>query len=127
MSSNGSFGDILQTFSVRERVMACLQLEDLSHMMIASPLLRTCCENSAAATKKWQMAVDKLNSMNKEENFGIDNPRLYNAAFDGMSLQGKFNLLFLFQHLCIEEILGYFDLGSYSRFQESIGEWPWWW
>jgi hypothetical protein len=67
MRSNGSFGNILQTVSVRELVMGCLQLEDLSHMMTASPLLRTYCKNSAAAKKKWQKAVDKLNSMNNAD------------------------------------------------------------
>jgi len=151
MSSNGSFGDILQTVSVRECVMACLQLEDLSHMMIASPLLRTYCENSAAAKQKWQKAVDKLNRMNHcfvhddddddDEDYLYDyrlkdeDPRFifdevtesfkYNTAFDGMSLQGKFNLLFRFQHLCIDNLLGCFDLGSYSM-QGFVCQWSTW-
>jgi len=108
-----SFGGILHTGSVREIIMACLQLEDLSHMMIASPLLRAYCENSTAAEDKWQKAVDKLNSMHKEDGEqhydGFEeeqsviagDPRFifdqvtdsftYNTAFDGMSLRGKFN------------------------------------
>ena len=142
-----SFGGILHTGSVREIIMACLQLEDLSHMMIASPLLRAYCENSTAAEDKWQKAVDKLNSMHKEdgeqhyhgfeeEQSGIaGDPRFifdqvtdsftYNTAFDGMSLRGKFNLLFHFQHLCINNLLGCFDLGSDSM-HGGVCQWSAW-
>ena len=143
MRSNGSFDGIMQTVSVRERVMACLQLGDLSHMMIASPLLRTYCENSDTAKDKWQKAVDKLNSMNNADgeehtrtfSLNDEDPRFifdeetesftYNTAFDGVSLQRKFNLLFNFQHLCVNNLLGCFDLGSHSM-HGGVCQWSTW-
>ena len=111
--------------TARERILACLHLENLSHLMMSSSRLRACCENSDAAEEVWRKAVQCLDSMNRLhwDDTGargphVEDPRFTEVgdadAFHAMSLRWQWTKLFKFQALCIGNLLSCFKIGGRS-------------
>jgi len=109
-----------------DRILACLHQENLSRMMMSSPTLRTCCENSVAAEEIWRKAVRCLDSINnlrfRSDLPDVEDPRFIvsesydsfteNTAFASMSLRLQWTKLFKFQALCINNLLSCFEIGG---------------
>ena len=129
MSTPANLCGILQGIPLAsERILACLYQENLSRMMMSSPTLRTCCENSVAAEEIWRKAVRCLDSINNLHAYDcgtpphVEDPRFMvgesydsfteNTAFASMSFRWQWTKLFKFQALCIKNLLSCFEIGG---------------